>query len=125
MSRLIIIGDFKHITVLQYITQYVHKQVSIYVSAVYIYIIKSYTFFFMDLDCRVLTFLGNLSKVDRVKMPIYMTKPIIVFLLERDLHNGCGTPSAELHSYVIVGCSRSIIELLFTEISQKLLKQIQ
>lgn len=79
----------------------------------------------MDLDCRVLTFLGSLSKVDRVKMPIYMTKPIIVFLLERDLHNGCGTPSAELHSYVIVGCSRPIIELLFTEISQKLLKQIQ
>jgi len=39
MSRLIIIGDFKHIIVLQYITQYVHKQIKIYVSAVYIYIL--------------------------------------------------------------------------------------
>lgn len=78
--------------------------------------------FLLHLDCRLLTFLGGLSKVDRVKMPIYMTKPIIVFLLERDLHNGRGTPSAELHSYVIVGCSRPVIELLFTEISQKLFK---
>lgn len=80
---------------------------------------------FLNLDCGVLTFLGGLSKVDRVKMPIYMTKPIIVFLLERDLHNGCGTPSAQIHSYVIVGCSRAVIELLFTEISQELFRQVQ
>lgn len=73
---------------------------------------------YSDLDCvGVLTFRGGLSKVDRVKMPIYMTKPIIVFLLDRDLHNGCGTPSVELHFYVIVGCSRPVIELLFTGIS--------
>jgi len=95
------------------------------VTVVYIIYYPLIHFFFVDLDCRVLTFLGSLSKVDRVKMPIYMTKPIIVFLLERDLHNGCGTPSAVLHSYVIVGFSRPIIELLFTEISQKLLKRIQ
>lgn len=35
---------------------------------------------------------GGLSEVDGVKMPIYMTKPIMVFLLERDLHNGPGDP---------------------------------
>lgn len=58
-------------------------------------------------------------------MPIYMTKPITVFLLGRDLHNGSGTLFSELHSYVIVGCSRPVIELLFAGISEKQFERTQ